>query len=71
MQFYMEAIQDNAELQVRNLLKAVSKRFEGKDLSAVDHMDDGGPIQLKITIDADKEKPSSTSKAQARKYTAT
>ena len=54
VQFYMEAIQDNAELQVRNLLKTVSKRFEGRDLSAVDHMDDGSPIQLKITIDAEK-----------------
>lgn len=54
VQFYMVAIQNNAELQVRNLLKSVSKRFEGKDLSAVDFMDDGSPIRLKITIDADK-----------------
>ncbi|KAK1749973.1 5-oxoprolinase [Echria macrotheca] len=54
VQFYMVAIQNNAEQQVRNLLRAVSKRFEGKDLSAVDYMDDGSPIALKITIDADK-----------------
>ncbi|KAK4452425.1 5-oxoprolinase [Podospora aff. communis PSN243] len=54
VQFYMVAIQNNAELQVRNLLKTVSKRFEGKDLSAVDFMDDGSPIRLKITIDAEK-----------------
>lgn len=54
VQFYMVNIQNNAESSVRNLLKEVSKRFEGKDLSAVDYMDDGSPIQLKLTIDADK-----------------
>lgn len=52
--FYMVKIQDNAEFCVRRLLKDVSKQFEGKDLSAVDYMDDGSPIQLKVTIDADK-----------------
>jgi 5-oxoprolinase (ATP-hydrolysing) len=50
----MHNIQDNAELSVRNLLRDVSKRFEGQDLSAIDYMDDGSPIKLKITIDADK-----------------
>ncbi|KAI9818315.1 MAG: hypothetical protein M1832_004433 [Thelocarpon impressellum] len=54
VQFYMVNIQGNAELSVRNLLKEVSKRFEGKDLSAVDYMDDGSPIKLRITIDAEK-----------------
>ncbi|KAL8872410.1 MAG: hypothetical protein Q9174_001954 [Haloplaca sp. 1 TL-2023] len=54
VQFYMRNIQDNAELSVRNLLKDVSKRFHGQDLSATDYMDDGSPIKLKITIDADK-----------------
>ncbi|KAF2173487.1 hypothetical protein M409DRAFT_15768 [Zasmidium cellare ATCC 36951] len=53
VQFYMHNIQDNAELSVKNLLKDVSKRFEGQDLSAIDYMDDGSPIQLKITIDAE------------------
>lgn len=52
--FYMKSIQDNAEFCVRRLLKDVSKKFEGKDLSAVDFMDDGSPIGLKVTIDADK-----------------
>ncbi|RDL37470.1 5-oxoprolinase [Venustampulla echinocandica] len=52
--FYMVNIQHNAELSVRNLLKSVSKRFEGQDLSAVDYMDDGSPIKLKITIDSEK-----------------
>ncbi|PBP25076.1 hydantoinase B/oxoprolinase [Diplocarpon rosae] len=51
---YMVAIQENAELSVRNLLKDVSKQFEGQDLTAVDWMDDGSPIRLKITIDAEK-----------------
>lgn len=52
--FYMHQIQDNAELSVRNLLKEVSQKFSGRDLSAVDYMDDGTPIQLKISIDAEK-----------------
>ena len=54
VQFYMHAIQRNAEQSVRRLLKEVSKRFEGKALQARDYMDDGSPIQLKIEIDAEK-----------------
>lgn len=54
VQFYMRKIQDNAELSVRNLLKEISARFSGKDLTATDYMDDGSPIQLRITIDAAK-----------------
>ncbi|OQO11451.1 Uncharacterized protein B0A48_03178 [Cryoendolithus antarcticus] len=54
VQFYMHSIQSNAEDSVRTLLKGVSKRFEGQDLSAVDYMDDGSPIKLKVTIDGDK-----------------
>ncbi|KAF4990161.1 hypothetical protein FGRMN_8645 [Fusarium graminum] len=54
VQFYMVHIQNNAEQCVRRLLKDVHKRFEGKDLSAVDFMDDGSPIRLKIRIDAEK-----------------
>jgi 5-oxoprolinase (ATP-hydrolysing) len=54
VQFYMTKIQKNAELSVRNLLKEVSKRFKGQELSAVDYMDDGSPIKLKITIDAEE-----------------
>lgn len=52
--YYMEKIQDNAEFCVRRLLKDVSKRFEGKELSAVDYMDDGSPIRLEVAIDAAK-----------------
>ncbi|OAX82643.1 hypothetical protein ACJ72_03005 [Emergomyces africanus] len=54
VRFYMNNIQDNAEASVRNLLKSVSKRFSGSDLAAVDYMDDGSPIHLKISIDAEK-----------------
>jgi 5-oxoprolinase (ATP-hydrolysing) len=54
VQFYMTSIQDNAEQSVRTLLKDVSKKFEGQDLSAVDYMDDGSPIKLKVSIDAEK-----------------
>ncbi|KAJ5295187.1 hypothetical protein N7508_010008 [Penicillium antarcticum] len=54
VQFYMHQIQENAELSVRDLLKGVSKTFAGQDLSAIDYMDDGSPIQLKIAIDAGK-----------------
>lgn len=54
VQFYMGSIQDNAEKSVRELLKEVSKRFEGKDLQATDYMDDGSPISLKVSIDAEK-----------------
>ncbi|KAF2760076.1 hypothetical protein EJ05DRAFT_462125 [Pseudovirgaria hyperparasitica] len=54
VQFYMRSIQHNAELTVRSLLKDVSKRFQGRDLSAVDYMDDGSPIKLNIKIDAQK-----------------
>ncbi|KAI6500902.1 hypothetical protein MCOR13_005845 [Pyricularia oryzae] len=52
--FYMVQIQKNAEQCVRRLLKEVSARFEGKDLSSEDFMDDGSPIRLKIKIDAEK-----------------
>lgn len=54
VQFYMHSIQDNAEKSVRTLLKGVYKRFEGQDLSAIDFMDDGSPIKLKVTIDPEK-----------------
>jgi 5-oxoprolinase (ATP-hydrolysing) len=54
VQFYMRNIQDNAERSVRELLKEVSRRFQGQHLQAVDYMDDGSPICLRITIDAEK-----------------
>ncbi|KAB8271092.1 Hydantoinase B/oxoprolinase-domain-containing protein [Aspergillus minisclerotigenes] len=51
VQVYMGAIQDSAELAVRNLLKRLAHERSGEDISAVDYMDDGTPIQLKVTID--------------------
>lgn len=49
----MGAIQDSAELATRNLFKNLSKQFHRNAISAIDHMDDGTPIQLKVTIDKD------------------
>ncbi|RAK98456.1 5-oxoprolinase [Aspergillus ibericus CBS 121593] len=50
VQKYMYAIQATAETAVRNLLKDLYKRFGGQPLEAVDYMDDGTPIKLKVTI---------------------
>jgi 5-oxoprolinase (ATP-hydrolysing) len=54
VQAYMRGIQENAERSVRELLKEVSHRFRGRDLHAVDYMDDGSPIELRVSIDAEK-----------------
>lgn len=48
---YMSAIQSTAEIAVRNLLKLAYKKFEGSNLHAIDYLDDGTAISLKITID--------------------
>lgn len=54
VQFYMRSIQQNAELSVKNLLRKVSERFAGQDLHAIDYMDDGSPIELRISINAEE-----------------
>ncbi|KAJ5087100.1 hypothetical protein NUU61_008407 [Penicillium alfredii] len=51
VQKYMYAIQATAETAVRSLLKGLYQKFGGKPLEAVDYMDDGTPIRLKVTID--------------------
>lgn len=51
VQKYMYAIQATAETAVRNLLKGLYQKFGGQPLEAVDYMDDGTPIRLKVTID--------------------
>ncbi|KAK8245963.1 oxoprolinase [Phyllosticta capitalensis] len=51
VQKYMYAIQDNAELAVRNLLKRVAASHEGKALQAIDFYDDGTPVALRVSID--------------------
>jgi 5-oxoprolinase (ATP-hydrolysing) len=49
--FNMHAITDNAEACVREFLLRTHAATGGKPLFALDHMDDGTPIQLTITID--------------------
>lgn len=48
--FYMHAIMTTSERAVRDLLREVSKRA-GKTLQAVDWLDDGTQLVLKIAID--------------------
>lgn len=50
VQSYMYHIRVNAEYSVRNLLREVAKRIGSTSLSAVDYLDDGSPIQLKVEI---------------------
>ncbi|KAK0469551.1 Hydantoinase B/oxoprolinase-domain-containing protein [Desarmillaria tabescens] len=52
VQFYMFAIQKTAESAVRDLLRFVDTKFGGKSLQAIDYMDSGEQLQLKIDIDA-------------------
>ncbi|KAG2004684.1 cytoplasmic protein, variant 2 [Coprinopsis cinerea AmutBmut pab1-1] len=51
VQEYMYHIRANAEMSVRNLLRDVAKRAGTNVLSAVDYLDDGSPIQLRVEID--------------------
>lgn len=55
VQAYMSHIQNNAEVAVRDLLRTVglktAQRTGDHVLSAVDYLDDGSPIMLKVTID--------------------
>ncbi|KAJ3854352.1 Hydantoinase B/oxoprolinase-domain-containing protein [Lentinula lateritia] len=51
VQFYMLAIQKTAENAVRDLLRLVDKKFAGQPLQAVDYLDEGEELQLKVTVD--------------------
>lgn len=51
--FYMDAIKRNAEVAVRELLKSIGRKNEGKSLCFSDYMDDGTQIKLEIRIDAE------------------
>ncbi|KAH9919996.1 cytoplasmic protein [Epithele typhae] len=51
VQEYMHHIRANAEMSVRNLLRDVVKRAGSNILEAIDYLDDGSPIQLKVEID--------------------
>ncbi|KAF2011588.1 hypothetical protein BU24DRAFT_376862 [Aaosphaeria arxii CBS 175.79] len=46
----MHAITSNAEACVRKFMKKTYEQHGGKPLVALDHMDDGTPIKLEITI---------------------
>ena len=50
VQYYMHAIMRTAEMAVRDLLRHVNKRFGGKPLEAIDWLDDGTALRLRITI---------------------
>ncbi|TDZ31759.1 Uncharacterized protein C8035_v000882 [Colletotrichum spinosum] len=51
VEFYMEAIQQNAQDGVRVLLKGFGERVGGRPLKAVDWLDDGTALALCVTID--------------------
>lgn len=54
VQMYMYEIQRIAELAVRSLLKEMYHQYGRRPLEALDFMDDGTPIKLKITIEGDR-----------------
>ncbi|KAF8737350.1 hypothetical protein AX14_013030 [Amanita brunnescens Koide BX004] len=54
VQEYMYHIRANAEMSVRNLLRDVAKRVGSRTLSAVDYLDDGSPICLKVDINEEE-----------------
>lgn len=51
VELYMDAIQKSAEMAVRRLLQLAFDRFGGEPLEAVDYLDDGTAIAVKVTID--------------------
>jgi len=53
VQVYMAAIQDTAELAIRNLFKRIAQTKGTRIISAVDYMDDGTPVALKIALDGE------------------
>uniref|UniRef100_A0A1B6LIT0 5-oxoprolinase n=3 Tax=Graphocephala atropunctata TaxID=36148 RepID=A0A1B6LIT0_9HEMI len=53
VQAYMTHIQQNAELAVRDMLRDIGRASPGHQVSAVEYLDDGSPIQLTVDIDVD------------------
>jgi 5-oxoprolinase (ATP-hydrolysing) len=49
----MAAIQDTAETAIRNLFKKIANSESTRTISAIDYMDDGTPIALKIVINGE------------------
>lgn len=54
VQEYMYHIRSNAEKSVRNLLRDVAKRAGSNVLPAVDYLDDGSPINLRVEINEEE-----------------
>ena len=50
----MDAIKRNAATAVRAFLRHTHNKFNGKPLHTIDHMDDGTPLEVTITIDAEQ-----------------
>lgn len=53
VQINMIRIRENAEMAVRNLLKRTAEKYP-EELSAVDYMDDGSPIKLRVKINKEE-----------------
>ncbi|KAJ5474350.1 hypothetical protein N7475_003916 [Penicillium sp. IBT 31633x] len=51
--FYMDAIKRNAEVAVRELLKSIGSKNQGKPLRFSDYMDDGTGIRLEFRINSE------------------
>ncbi|PCH37212.1 cytoplasmic protein [Wolfiporia cocos MD-104 SS10] len=54
VQEYMYHIRANAENSVRNLLRDVAKRAGSNVLTAIDYLDDGSPIRLRVDINVEE-----------------
>jgi len=55
---YMNYIQSNAEIAVREMLKSIGTQFQQRtsktSIDAVDYLDDGSPIKLHIEFNLEK-----------------
>lgn len=59
VQAYMDYIQHNAEIAVREMLKSIgtmikTRRDKETDIEAVDYLDNGSPIKLHVDLDINK-----------------
>lgn len=59
VQAYMDYIQHNAEVAVREMLKSIGtgikmRRGKETDIDAIDYLDNGSPIKLHVDLDINK-----------------
>lgn len=59
VQAYMDHIQHNAEVAVREMLKSIGTRIKMRtqketEINAIDYLDDGSPIKLRVDLDIEK-----------------